>query len=110
MFDVLIDNAVRYTPASGRVTISLVRGKKKVVATIADTGIGIAPEDLQHVFKRFHRTQRSRELYPDGTGLGLPMARSIAERHRAVFDIRSEEGEGTVVKLKFDAAPLRERP
>lgn len=110
MFDVLLDNAVRYTPAGGRVTVSLVRGKKKVVAAIADTGIGIAPEDLRHVFKRFHRTQRSRELYPEGTGLGLPLARWIAERHRAVFDIRSEEGEGTVVKLKFDAAPQRGRP
>jgi two-component system OmpR family sensor kinase len=91
----LVENAVRYTPAGGTINIALRRHGPVAELTVSDTGIGIPPEHLQHIFERFYRvdTSRSREL--GGTGLGLSIVRQIAEAHGGQVRVRSTVGEGS---------------
>lgn len=77
----LLGNALRYTPAGGTVTISAIQEKNYVLIRIADTGIGIAPEDLPHIFERFYRADRSRARSSGGSGIGLTIAKLLAEAH-----------------------------
>jgi len=97
----LIDNALKFTPAGGTVTVELFAPpkSKEVRLTVTDTGIGIGPEDLPHVFERFFRAEKSRDRDqgPRGTGLGLPICRSIVEAKRGKIDIESALGKGTSV-------------
>jgi heavy metal sensor kinase len=76
----LIDNALNYTPAQGSVTISVAGQRDCAVVAIKDTGIGIAPEELPHIFRRFYRCDRSRSR--PGTGLGLTLVDAIVRAHR----------------------------
>jgi heavy metal sensor kinase len=91
----LVENAVRYTPAGGTINIALRRHGPVAELTVSDTGIGIPPEHLAHIFERFYRvdTSRSREL--GGTGLGLSIVRQIAEAHGGQVRVRSTVGEGS---------------
>ncbi len=90
----LIDNAIRYTPSGGSVTASVVTEGETVLLTVADTGIGIAPEHLPHVFERFYRADAARQR-GQGSGLGLSICRQIVEEHGGTIDVESAEGEGT---------------
>ncbi|CAN5915975.1 hypothetical protein BH11GEM2_BH11GEM2_15420 [soil metagenome] len=94
----LIDNAVKYTPAGGRVGVSVRTESTSLLVEVADTGIGIDPAAQPRVFDRFFRTDRARAS-AQGTGLGLPIARWIAESHSGRLTIASSPGEGTVVTL-----------
>ena len=94
----LIDNAIKYTPAGGRVTVSVQVAGEEVRVEIADTGIGITPEALPRVFDRFYRSERARAA-AQGTGLGLPIARWIAEAHGGRLAIVSSLGTGTTVTV-----------
>ncbi len=96
-----IDNALRYTPASGRVGVALRRRRGVVEISIRDTGIGIAAEDLPHVFERFYRADPARTRDPGGTGLGLGIARWIAVQHGGVIDLTSAPGQGTTVSIRL---------
>lgn len=95
---ILMDNAAKYTPAGGRVHIALRRvvdrGRGAAELTVRDTGVGISPEDL-HVFDRFYRADRARAREPGGSGLGLGIARWIAERHGGTIALESTLGVGT---------------
>jgi heavy metal sensor kinase len=92
----LIDNAVKYTPSPGRVTVSLSRENGVARLVVADTGRGIDPEDLPRVFDRFYRVDRSRSTSrADGTGLGLSICRSIAEAHHGSIELQSTPARGT---------------
>jgi heavy metal sensor kinase len=92
----LIDNAVKYTSSPGRVTVSLSRVNGVARLVVADTGRGIAPEDLPRVFDRFYRVDRSRSTNrADGTGLGLSICRSIAEAHHGSIELQSTPARGT---------------
>jgi len=97
----LLDNAVKYTPAGGRITVSV--GSDSLGATVAvrDTGIGIADSALPHVFERFYRADESRNRDAGGTGLGLAIAKWIAERHRASLEAESVVGEGSTFRVRF---------
>jgi len=97
----LVDNAVRYTPAGGSVTLSLHSKGTRAVLTVADTGIGIDAEDLPRVFERFYRSERAREMDPGGTGLGLAIARWIVDDHGGEVDLRSTPGRGTTATLRL---------
>ncbi len=101
---ILIDNALKYTAAGGRVTVSLRRVEGKATIDIADTGIGIAPEDLPRVFERFYRADAARSRDAGGTGLGLPIARWIAEEHGGTLDLASTLGTGTTATVRLLAA------
>jgi len=93
----LVTNAVKYTPAGGRVRISLAEEPQRVILAVSDTGIGIAPGDLPHIFDRFYRADiaRTRTGERAGAGLGLAICRWIAEAHGGTIDVQSRPGRGT---------------
>ena len=78
---ILISNALRYTPPQGSITVAARTDRASVTIEVADTGSGIAPEDLPHVFDRFYRADKSRSRESGGSGLGLAIAKSIVEAH-----------------------------
>ena len=94
----LLDNALKYTPAGGAVKISFLekRGQEVVVA-VQDTGIGIPPNDLPHIFERFYRCDQSRS--EPGTGLGLSLARALARAHNGDITVTSTLGQGSTFTL-----------
>ena len=91
---ILLDNAVRYTPPGGRINARLDATDDEARLTVADTGIGIAKEDLPYIFDRFYRADKGRKA--GGTGLGLAIARWIAEEHGGTIEAASAPGRGSV--------------
>ncbi len=91
----LVDNALKYTPAGGEVTLSLQREPGWVCIAVSDTGIGISPEDLPHIFERFYRSDKARTRGKGGTGLGLAIARWIAEAHNGRITVESAPNRGS---------------
>jgi len=96
----LVDNAVKYTPAGGEVTLTLRRADGWVKIDVYDTGIGIGPEDLPHIFERFYRADRSRGGH-GGSGLGLSIALWIAQAHGGRLEAESEPGKGSTFTLSL---------
>ncbi|HVC11149.1 MAG TPA: ATP-binding protein [Burkholderiales bacterium] len=97
----LIDNALRYTPAGGQVDVSVRRGPRGALVTVADTGPGIAPEHLERVFERFYRVGDSEV---SGHGLGLAIARAAAEQHHAHLRLENRrDGPGLCASVEFAA-------
>jgi two-component system OmpR family sensor kinase len=101
----LIENAVKYTPPGGRITLGLCRRGGAAEVTVRDTGIGIGPEDLPHVFERFYRAAPARRGDPGGTGLGLAIAREIAEQHGGTVSLASRPGRGTTATVRLPLVP-----
>ncbi len=101
----LVDNAIKYTPAGGKVTLSLERNNDRVSFTVGDTGMGIAPNDLTKVFDRFYRVDKSRSKLPDGLGLGLSIAKWVAEAHGGELLAESEVGIGSKFTVILPAIP-----
>jgi two-component system heavy metal sensor histidine kinase CusS len=97
---ILLDNAIKYTPEGGSVTVTL-RNDPSPVLSVADTGIGIPPGALPHVFERFFRADPSRHRDLGGAGLGLAIARWIAERHNATIAAESTPGSGSTFRVTF---------
>jgi two-component system heavy metal sensor histidine kinase CusS len=95
----LVDNAVRFTPEGGRITLSLATNAEGAEIVVTDTGCGIAAEHIPRVFDRFYRVDPSRSS--EGTGLGLALVKSIADLHGGSLAVVSEIGRGTSVTLKF---------
>lgn len=100
----LISNAVKYTPAGGRVRVVLEEQDGWAVGTVEDTGIGIAPHDLGRIFEEFYRTPQAKEIAPRGTGLGLPLVKQIVEGHGGSIAVESEVGRGSRFVFRL---PLR---
>ena len=94
LFLSILDNSIKYNRPKGSVNLSLARLDNWAVVKVADTGIGIAPEALDKVFDRFYREDVSRGEIP-GTGLGLPIAKGIAEGHGGRIEVESRVGEGS---------------
>ena len=101
----LVGNAVKFTPAGGRVTVTLSRTREGVRITVRDTGIGIETDELPHVFERFYRGSRANEVRASGSGLGLAIARSIVEMHGGRISIASRVGQGTQVDVHLPRRP-----
>ena len=104
LFLILIDNAVKYTPANGKVEISLLRNDGYAVAQVRDTGIGIAETDLPNVFERFYRADKARSRESGGVGLGLSIGRWIAEVHAGTIEVQSSPGHGSIFQIRFPLA------
>ena len=92
----LVDNAIRYTPEGGIITLSLYRDGEWSRLEVADTGIGIEAEHLEHIFDRFYRVDKARSRASGGTGLGLAIVKGIAEQHGGKVTVTSQPGEGSV--------------
>ncbi|MEU4086263.1 sensor histidine kinase [Streptomyces aureus] len=97
----LVSNAVRHTPAGGTVTLSAHREGEEVVFTVADTGTGIAPGDLDSVFDRFWRAEKSRSRRTGGSGLGLAIVRQLTTAHGGTASVTSEPGTGSAFTLRL---------
>jgi signal transduction histidine kinase len=104
----LVSNAVKYTPAGGRVTVSLVVEGGMVRLEVQDTGIGIPEDSLKHLYEEFYRAPNARAEVKEGTGLGLSIARDLVIRYGGQIAVRSQVGQGTTFVLTFPLAPTAE--
>ncbi len=95
----LLDNAIRYTPSGGKVTISAKSNGDMVQISVADTGVGILHDEQQRIFERFYRTEAARMLETSGTGLGLAIAKHLIEAHKGRIEVESEVGKGSVFSV-----------
>lgn len=101
LLGVLLDNAIRYTPSGGRVEVSVTEEPGGAVLEIRDTGIGISDDEHPRLFERFFRGRDARERSAEGSGLGLPIAKWVADQHGAGISITSTVGNGTTVRIEF---------
>lgn len=104
----LIDNAIKYTPAGGRVEVRLVETGGWAVLKVRDTGVGISAEDLPFVFDRFYRVDKARTREVGGAGLGLSICREIVEAHGGTIGAESAPGAGSVFTASFPLASFLE--
>jgi signal transduction histidine kinase len=108
VFENLFGNALKFTPEGGRITVGAAATDKEVVFSVADTGAGIAPENLPHVFDRFWQaTARAARL---GAGLGLPITKGIVEAHEGRIWVESAAERGTTFFFTAPIAPAAQRP
>ncbi|WP_138755976.1 sensor histidine kinase [Paenibacillus sinopodophylli] len=96
----LLTNAIKFTPADGHITVRL-QVRKEITVTVQDSGIGIANEDLMHVFERFYKANKSRNGKGKGSGLGLSIAQAIIELHQGHISIESKARVGTAVTIRL---------
>ena len=101
LFLILLDNALKYTPPAGSVTVDLCRNGSHVEVIVRDPGVGIPPDALPHVFERFYRADRARARDPGGTGLGLAIAHWIVEQLGGAIRADSRPGQGTTVTVSL---------
>jgi heavy metal sensor kinase len=99
----ILDNAAKYTPPQGKVTVRAVKKNGKGEITISDTGMGISPKELPHIFKRFYRTEKNTDT--SGFGLGLSIVKAIVESFQGKIEVDSEEGKGSTFKISFPLPP-----
>ncbi len=97
----LVDNALRHTPAGGRVTVALFRDGDEAVLTVSDTGSGIPFADLSRIFERFYVVDRSRARENTGTGLGLAIAKQLVDAHGGALSVESEYGHGATFTMRI---------
>lgn len=97
----LVDNAMKYTPAGGRVRVSLTASDTAASVTVSDTGIGISEKDQERVFERFYRVERDRNREQGGTGLGLAIVKHLCQGMKTPVSLKSSPGEGTSITITF---------
>lgn len=101
LFLILIDNALKYTPSRGSIVVSLSQGDNFAVTEFRDTGIGITAEDQPHIFDRFYRADKARSREFGGVGLGLSIARWVAEAHGGSIAVESSPGDGSIFRVRL---------
>jgi heavy metal sensor kinase len=101
LLDILIDNAWRYTPREGAISVIVELDGRQATLSVRDNGIGISPDDQPRIFERFYRAGRPQNGEHAGSGLGLALAQWIAEKHRTSINLRSEPGNGSCFSLNF---------
>jgi signal transduction histidine kinase len=99
LFFNLIDNAVKYTPENGKITVTLSRDQSYVITEIRDTGIGIPSNDLPFIFRRFYRVHKDRSKKMGGNGLGLAIVKLITQIHNGKISVESKIDEGSAFKI-----------
>jgi signal transduction histidine kinase len=97
----LLDNAIKYTPEGGSVSVDAQADGDKAVLTVTDTGIGIPQEAQGHIFERFYRTDKARSRPLGGTGLGLSIVKSIGAAHGGRVSVQSSEGRGSTFRFEI---------
>ena len=101
----LVDNAVKYTPAGGKVALSLLAGDGHARIVVQDTGIGVDPADAARIFDPFVRLDAARSRDAGGSGLGLALVRAIAAAHGGTVDVESTPGAGSRFTIRLPLAP-----
>ncbi|WP_315791238.1 HAMP domain-containing histidine kinase [Fischerella sp. JS2] len=101
LFTNLIQNAIHYTPSEGTVKIIANHSTSYIVVNVQDTGVGIAPEDLEKIFERFWRADKSRSYNSGGSGLGLAIAQAIAQNHGGLITVTSQIGVGSCFTVRL---------
>ena len=102
----LLSNAQKFTPAGGRVTVRLERttvDADSVCITVADTGVGIAPDYLSHIFERFYQVPRTANMQQEGSGVGLNMVQELVRLHQGTVSVESTPGQGTTFSVRLPA-------
>ena len=107
----LVENAIKYNRDSGMVRVTLDADHKYFYIKVADTGIGIPEDALEHIFERFFRVDKARSREVGGTGLGLAIAKNVIQMHHGIIDVESTVGEGTTfsVRIPLNYVPRQER-
>lgn len=101
----LVDNAIKYTNPGGVVTVKVRAAEDQIVYSIQDTGVGISPADLDHLFDKFYRPNREYESLESGSGLGLPIVKSVVGKHKGDLVVDSQLGEGSTFVISL---PIRQ--
>ena len=109
LFLILIDNAVKYTPPGGHISVRLSSDLERTVVSVEDSGIGISQEDLPHIFERFYRADKARTRDIGGTGLGLSIAKWVADAHQAMLKVESMTDRGSTFRVIFALEQHHER-
>src|SRR3954466_13836581 len=91
----LVDKAIKYTPPNGKVELAIRTLPDLVRLSVTDTGVGIAPEHVPHVFERFYKADTARAAESTGSGLGLSITKAIVERHGGTIGVTSQPGHTT---------------
>jgi signal transduction histidine kinase len=97
----LITNAINYTPKGGRVSVSAMVKNDYLSIIVSDTGFGIPEEDLDRIFDRFYRVKNEKTRFITGTGLGLPIVKSMVDAHNGMIDVKSKLGKGTTFDIRI---------
>lgn len=105
----LLDNAIKYTPNGGTVSLKVSSTTQKTILEVTDTGTGISAEDLPHIFERFYRADKARSREAGGAGLGLSIVRSICIAHGGSVDVESTEGEYTKITIELPIMNTQEQ-
>ena len=103
----LLSNALQFTPSRGRVKVRAEKNKNNLIVSVADNGIGIKPQDLEHIFERFYRADKSRSRHEGGgSGIGLTIAQSLVRAHGGRIWVESDgEGKGSVFYFSLPIKP-----
>jgi heavy metal sensor kinase len=101
LLGILLDNAIRYTPAHGEIRAEVILAPDGAVVTVRDTGVGMSEDVRQHVFDRFYQADLRERKTQAGNGLGLSIGRWIADAHGAALTVESQEGRGSVFQIRF---------
>jgi signal transduction histidine kinase len=104
----LLDNAIKFTPAGGTVLVRLAREGTSARVDVSDTGVGMAPDVVPHVFERFYRADPSRSSATEGVGLGLSLAKWIVERHGGRIEVASTPGKGSTFSVFLPLSHINE--
>jgi len=97
----LLDNALKYTPYEGSISLSLTTDEHYAIVKVIDTGIGISPDDLPHIFERFYRADRARSRNRGGSGLGLAIVQSIVLEYQGTIEAESAPGKGSTFTMRL---------
>lgn len=103
--DNLLDNAIKYTPPGGSVTLTVTHKKNAMVLEVKDSGIGIPKDQLPRIFNKFFRADNALLFQTSGTGLGLYVVKNVVEAHSGTIDIESTEGKGTTIRASLPITP-----
>jgi two-component system phosphate regulon sensor histidine kinase PhoR len=99
----LMENGIKYNATGGSLTVSLSRADDNALLTVRDTGVGIPPDALEHIFERFFRVDKARSRATGGSGLGLAIVRAIVERNKGEITVESTPGQGSAFTVSFPA-------
>ncbi|EGO62432.1 sensor histidine kinase [Acetonema longum] len=107
---ILLDNALKFTPAGGKITVGVERDKNLILLAVSDTGSGIASEDLPFIWERFYKADKAHSRLSVGTGLGLAIAREIIELHGGTVEVASAPAKGTKFIIRFPSLEKELKP